>query len=385
MSLPFKIAIRFLNSNKGQTLLIIIGIAIGVSVQIFIGSLIQGLQKSLVDSTIGNSSQITVTSDNNISNYIKLTDDIKRVDSKIVNVSPTVDGSAFIFNNDNKSNPVIVRGFILDEGDKIYNIKNSLTKGSMPESANEVIVGKELSQELSLSINDSVILSTPLGNKYEVVISGIYDLKVSNINKSWVITNLSTSQNINDLNNQVTSIEIQVNSGDVFNTDIISEKIAKNISNEIEVQDWKKANEQLLSGLNGQSVSSIMIQVFVLISVVLGIASVLAISVVQKSRQIGILKAMGINNLSASQIFLFQGGILGFIGTFLGIILGLLLSFSFTKFAVNPDGSPIIDLYINYKFISISAVIAVAASVIASIIPARKSSKLNPIEVIKNG
>lgn len=385
MSLPFRIAVRFLKSNKGQTLLIIIGIAIGVSVQIFIGSLIQGLQKSLVNSTIGNSSQITVTSDNNISNYIKLTDDIKRVDSRILNVSPTADGSAFIFNKENKSNPVIVRGFILYEGDKIYNIKNSLTKGSMPESANEVIIGKELSKELSLSINDSVILSTPLGNKYEVVISGIYDLKVSNINKSWVITNLSTSQNINDLNSQVTSIEIQVNSGDVFNTDIITEKIVKNISNELEVQDWKEANEQLLSGLNGQSVSSIMIQVFVLISVVLGIASVLAISVVQKSRQIGILKAMGINNLAASQIFLFQGGILGLLGTFLGIALGLLLSFSFTKFAVNPDGSPIIDLYINYKFISISAVIAVAASVIASIIPARKSSKLNPIEVIKNG
>jgi lipoprotein-releasing system permease protein len=127
-----------------------------------------------------------------------------------------------------------------------------------------------------------------------------------------------------------------------------------------------------------------MIQVFVLISVLLGIASVLAITVIQKSKQIGILKAMGIRNSTTSYIFLFEGLILGFFGAILGILLGLGLSFAFTKFALNPDGTPVIDLYISYPFIAFSGLIAVIASVLAALFPAIRSSKLNPIDIIRN-
>ena len=128
-----------------------------------------------------------------------------------------------------------------------------------------------------------------------------------------------------------------------------------------------------------------MIQVFVLIAVVLGIASVLAITVLQKSKQIGILKAMGIKDSTSSLIFLFQGLLLGVLGGILGVLLGLGLSFSFTRFALNPDGTPVVPLYIDYGFIALSALIALASSTFAALIPARRSSKLNPIEVIRNG
>ena len=86
---------------------------------------------------------------------------------------------------------------------------------------------------------------------------------------------------------------------------------------------------------------------------VLGIASVLAITVIQKSRQIGILKAMGIKNRSASLIFLFEGLLLGIMGAILGVALGLGLGYMFTKFALNPDGTPVIELYIDYGFIGL--------------------------------
>ena len=144
-------------------------------------------------------------------------------------------------------------------------------------------------------------------------------------------------------------------------------------------------NEQLLSGLNGQSVSSYMIQVFVLISVILGIASVLAITVLQKSKQIGILKAMGLKDRKASQIFLFQGLMLGVAGALLGIALGIGLILMFTKFALNPDGTPVVPVSLDYQFILFSGLIAVLSASVASLIPARKSSKLSPIEVIRNG
>lgn len=183
---------------------------------------------------------------------------------------------------------------------------------------------------------------------------------------------------------KVTAIEMQVK--DVFNADVISKDVKSSLNlNDVKISNWKDSNASLLSGLSGQSASSIMIQVFVLVSVVLGITSVLAITVMQKSKQIGILKAMGIKDSAASRIFLFEGLILGIFGAVIGVALGLGWTYSFTKFAVNPDGTPVVPLYLDYKFIVFSVVIAIASACIAAIIPARKSSKLNPIEVIKNG
>jgi len=210
----------------------------------------------------------------------------------------------------------------------------------------------------------------------------VFDLSVASLNKSWVITTLGTAQSMFSMGDKVTGIDMQVD--DVFAADTLGTSIRGILGSDLKVDNWKDQNAQLLSGLSGQSVSSLMIQVFVMISVLLGIASILAITVVQKSKQIGILKAMGIKDSTASLIFLFQGLLLGIGGAILGVILGLLLAFVFTKFALNPDGTPVVPLYVDYRFIAISALIAVGASTLAALIPARKSSKLDPIEVIRN-
>lgn len=173
-------------------------------------------------------------------------------------------------------------------------------------------------------------------------------------------------------------------STDVFKADTIAQEIQATLPTGLTVDNWKDQNSALLSGLNGQSVSSYMIQVFVLISVLLGIASVLAITVVQKSKQIGILKAMGIRDNTASQIFIIEGLLLGLAGAVLGILLGLGLAFAFTRFALNPDGTPVVPLFINPLFIALSAGVAVVVSTLAALIPARNTSKLDPIEVIRN-
>jgi len=137
--------------------------------------------------------------------------------------------------------------------------------------------------------------------------------------------------------------------------------------------------------LQAQGSSSLMIQVFVTISVVLGIASVLAITVIQKSRQIGILKAMGVKDRTASLIFLSQGFILGILGAIGGVALGLLLTYVFSTFALDPDGNPVVPLLIEADFIALSGLIAVVSASLASLVPARKSTKISIIEVIKNG
>ncbi len=385
MKLAYNIAIRFLKSSKGQTILIALGIAVGVSVQIFIGSLIQGLQIGLLDKTIGNTSHITITSKTDD----KLIDDWKSKSDKLVgidgikDISVASDFNAFL-NSQSNDYAILVRGFNMDDADRIYNIKNRIYEGTFPKGEDEIILGKEFQKESDVKLGDNVDITTATGSKKAVKIVGFYDLKVASINKNWVITTLKTSQELFNFEDKITAIEMKVD--DPFNADEISSIINSNFfGEELKVENWKEENEQLLSGLKGQSVSSIMIQVFVLIAVLLGIASVLAISVVQKSKQIGILKAMGIKDKTASQIFLFQGAILGVLGAILGVALGIGLLFIFTKFAVNADGTPVVDVYIDYKFIGFSGIIAIISATLAALIPAIKSSKLSPMEVIKNG
>lgn len=406
MKLSFSIALRFLKSSKGQTVLIALGIAVGVSVQVFIGLLIQGLQQSLIERTVGNSSQITVTSkrdDKRIENQEEKVRAIEALDSNIINVSVAADVSAFL-KLEEKTEPILIRGFDLNRADAIYNFKAGLTEGKLPYQKDTVIAGKELKEKLSLVKGQKLTVITADGRKTEVRVAGFYDLKVAAINEIWIITNFETSQRIADIGNDVTSIEMQTRQ--IFEADKLADKISVKLSEisintedskassdvdtsggtgKFDVTSWIDKNGQLLSGLNGQSISSLIIQIFVMVSVVLAIACVLAISVIQKSRQIGILKAMGLKNREASLVFLFEGLILGLAGAVSGILLGLGLIYMFTEFAVNPDGTPVVEVAINYSFILNSGLIAVVSAAAASLIPARKSSKLSPIEVIKNG
>lgn len=372
--LAFKIASRFLTSNKAQMFLISLGIAVGVSVQIFIGALIFGLQDSLIETTVGTSPHIV------ISNKQKgdTIDDYKSInlDYDIKHSSVVLDKSGFL--ETDLTYPVLLRGFDLVNADKIYDIKSRLVEGRMPNN-NEILVGITLLKEASLKVGDSYTIKTPAGVLKEVTISGVFDFEVTSLNETWLITNLGTVQDIFNTGDVITSIEIQVD--DVFEADAIAATIETNYK----VTNWKDTNQSLLSGLSGQSVSSLMIQVFVLVSVVLGIASVLIISVVQKRKQIGILKAMGIRDNEAAKIFIFQGLLLGILGATLGLLFGLGLLIMFSKFAVNPDGTPVVAVTIDYGFMVLSWGIAVVASTIASIIPSISSKKLSPMEVIKNG
>jgi lipoprotein-releasing system permease protein len=387
MRLAFSIAMRFLSSSKTQTLLIVMGIAIGVSVQVFIGSLIQGLQKDLVDTTIGSSAQITVSSseNNGVEEWQDIISEIASLDlpTDLTALSASADIPVFISSGD-RAFSVLLRGLQLPESHVIYKTDSRLIDGSLPEGDGEIIIGKGLKDELDVNLGEEITIFTPDRTVETLKVVGVFDLGVASLNKNWLISTIGTAQSVGKLGDTVTSIEMQVS--EVFKADenasIISERLS---GSALKVTDWKSQNEDLLSGLNGQSVSSIMIQVFVIIAVSLGIASVLAITVVQKSRQIGILKAMGLKDSTTSFVFLFQGLALGIVGAVVGIAFGILLIIMFSTFAVGTDGEPIIRISLSYGFVMMSAFIAIGASTIAAVVPARRSSKLSPVEVIRNG
>jgi len=388
VKLAFSIAMRFLSSSKVQTLLIVLGIAIGVSVQVFIGSLIQGLQKDLVDTTIGSSSQVTITSseeDNRVADWESIISEIDSLDlpTELTALSASADLPVFI-DSGNRTLSVLLRGLQFPESNAIYKIDTRLVDGKIPENYREILIGKGLKEDLEVKIGEKITIFTPDRTVETLEVVGIFDLGVASLNRNWLISTIDTAQSVGNLGDAVTSIEMQVS--EVFRADENASLISEALQNpSLQVTDWKSQNEDLLSGLNGQSISSIMIQVFVIIAVSLGIASVLAITVVQKSRQIGILKAMGLRDSTTSFVFLFQGLALGVVGAVVGIAFGLLLIIMFSTFAVGPDGEPILSISLNYGFVMLSAIIAISASTIAAMVPARRSSKLSPVEVIRNG
>jgi lipoprotein-releasing system permease protein len=387
MKLAFNIAVRFLKSGKIQTLFIILGIGVGVSVQVFIGALISGLQKDLVNTTIGNTSQITFTKvdDSDIINYNDLMNDILDSDSRLSVATPNLNVPGTFFSKNNTNLPVLVRGFELESGDEIYDFESKLTKGRMPINNNEVILGSFFETELGLVLDETYVMSVPVYGDRNLKVVGFFDFQVKAINEGWAVSNLTTAQDLKDGSRVAMQIETQIKEAYYFDAVEIRDNVITRIGTTYEGADWVSNNASLLSGLQGQSISSLMIQVFVLISVVLGIASILAIIVLQKSKQIGILKAMGIKNLDASFIFLFEGLILGIFGAITGIALGFGLLVSFQTFAIDAStGEPVIPLFIDYGFIGLSALIAVGVSTLAALIPARKSSKLSVIEVIRN-
>ncbi len=382
MKLAFQIAWRFLMSAKRQTLVIILGISVGVSVQVFIGSLISGLQNSLVDTTIGSSSHVSVIDQEGalISNYTSVQQNME-TQSDLFSVTTPVFDLPGILEKDEDKTEILYRGFVFDSANQIYKFDEKLVSGRLPQANYEVALGIAIKEELNLNLGDTIAIEI-IGQMKTLTIVGFFDLSVAQLNRSWGVGTIETMQ---DITGQVGATKIESQLLKPFEAENVSLILDSTFSDQgLKTLNWMVENESLLSGLQGQSISSLMIQIFVIISVVLGISSTLAITVMQKSRQIGIMKAMGIKDRDASFVFLSEGFILGIFGAIGGVLLGLGLSYAFTTFALNADGTPVVPLFIDPGFIALSGGIALIASTIAALTPAIKSSKLTVIEVIRN-
>ena len=382
MKLAIQIAWRFLTSAKKQTLIIILGISVGVSVQVFIGSLISGLQKNLVETAIGSSSHITVIPDGNqtIDNYEETITLMNNESDQFTVITPVFDLPGILEKGTDKTE-ILYRGLDFETANTIYKLDERLVDGELPDADKEIALGIKIKEELELSVGDTITIEI-IGRLETLTIVGFFDIGVAQLNRSWGVGTIETLQSI-AASTGATRIETQLS--DTFEAEALALELDSLLAaDDLKTQNWMIENESLLSGLQGQSISSLMIQIFVIVSVVLGISSTLAITVMQKSRQIGIMKAMGIKDRDASYVFLSEGFILGIFGAIGGVLLGLGLSFAFTTFAVNSDGTPVVPLSIDAGFIALSGAIALVACLIASLTPAIKSSKMTVIEVIRN-
>lgn len=406
MKFELMVALRFLKESKGQTLLIMAGIVIGVSVQIFLAVLIGGLQKDLINSTVGDSPHIFFSaSENRPSSFILSKEDeiiVSRVtesrtlrniisynqilnelqeDNRFDAVSPVINQQAFITRGGVQST-VSVKGIEFNEGDKIYNISQRTLEKVGELTGNNIYIGVGLSENTGLEVNSIIEMKSSLGTSAFYKVSGIFDFENQQLNDSLVFMNLASAQSFFQMDGMISHIEMQIPR--VFEAEGISEELQVRYPG-YKLVSWQENNQQLLTALNSQSTSSYVIQFFVILAITLGIASVLAINVVQKGKQIGILKAMGATGGMASRIFILQGALLGFVGSLFGVVFGLFLLEGFIIGTRSPSGEDLFPLEIEPGILLISVIIATFASIIAAAIPARKAALLDPIEVIRNG
>jgi len=405
MPVEFLLAVRFLREGRFQSLLILAGVSVGVGVIIFLSALISGLQATLIDRTLGSQPHLVVQAPKEgarrlleeqgdfvaarvqksavrrqtIPEWKPLVRVIEATDG-VVAVSPVAAGAAFAARGEvNKA--VALRGVDPERFDRIVNIRNRMLAGQFRLQGDEAVIGVELAEDLGVGVGERIRLTTEGGVTEVFTVSGLFDLGAKDVNQRWALVSLRRAQSLLDLGADVTSLEVRIQ--DIFQADALARRVAAGTG--MQVDPWTRINAQLLIGLRSQNASSYMIQFFVVLAVALGIASVLVVSVVQKSREIGILKTIGVSTRQAQAIFLIQGGLVGLSGSLLGSALGVALSVLFQGMARNPDGSPTFPVDLSWQRFAVAATMATVVGLVSAVAPARRAALLDPAEVIRNG
>ncbi|MES1157528.1 MAG: FtsX-like permease family protein, partial [Haliangium ochraceum] len=363
MALPFTwfVALRYLTVDRAQTGLVLAAVSVGVSVIVFLSALIGGLQTSLIDKTLGSQPHITLrlprekpralvapTETRAIARRFQATSRrIRSIDqwpevmasaertAGVIAASPLVEGAGFALRGSARE-PIFVRGVDAERFLTILDLRRKLVDGRFDIATGNVAIGATLADNLGVGVGDRLRISTTEGIDDVVTVNGVFRVGNEAVDRTWVLTSLRHAQALYALPGGVNAIELKV--ADIFAADDIARDLHDR--NGLDAASWMKLNAELLSGLSAQSSSKSLIEFFVTLAVALGIASVLSVSVVQKSREIGILRAVGTPARRVLGVFLLQGGLLGLSGSLLGSGLGAVFAKLFERLAVDTDGAP---------------------------------------------
>jgi lipoprotein-releasing system permease protein len=397
------VAIRFLREGRLQTVLIMVGVAAGVAVIAYISALVTGLQKNTFDKTLGGQAHVTVQalddvvtparapqagtvlfSDvqskaqrlRSVSNWQTLLPLLER-QPEVVAVSPIVSGGGLAVRGE-ATQSIALSGVDLDRYDRVVRLREKVVAGVARLEPGDAIIGIELAADLGLRPGDRFSILT--GAVSETVrVTALVDLGVRELNRRAVYVPLRLAQSLLGLPGGASSLDLALR--DVWGAKDLAGELRQQFPYKIE--SWQETNAQLVSALNAQSVSTGLIRLIVLLVVVLGIASVLVVSVVQKRREIGILRAMGATRGQMVRVFLVQGGIVGAVGSVLGLGLALLMIWLFTILVRGADGQPLFAIVLPMSLALQVALIASACGVLAAIAPARRAAAMDPAQAIR--
>ena len=398
-----RVALRFLREGRMQTVLIIVGVAAGVAVIAYISALINGLQNSTLTKTLGAQAHISVRAPDDvvtpaaalmpgarvltetqpraqrprsIANWQALLPLLEKLPN-VAGVSPMVSGAGLALRGEAVLS-IALMGVDLERYDRMIGLRSKVVSGTARLEPGEAIVGRELAQDLGVRVGDRLTVQTTTSSE-SLRVTALVDLGVRDLNRRTVIVPLRAAQNLLALPGGATGLDLTLD--DVWTAQSLAESLRAQFPYKIE--SWQESNAQLVSALNAQSVSTSIIRGVVLAVVVLGIASVLVVSVVQKQREIGILRAMGATRGQVLRLFLVQGAVVGAVGSAVGLLLAVALIWAFTSFVRGSDGLPLFNITLPLDTAVQVALVATVCGVLAAIAPARRAAKLDPAQAIR--
>jgi len=392
------IAVKFMRQGRTQTALIMVGISVGVSVIVFITALILGLQSNIIARTLGTQSHIRVQppDEKNIitpsrDGSVALVTEDKRAQRlrsilnwqdvrdtldtlpEIKAVSPVVSGPAFARKGE-VFKSISILGIDPPRYEKIIPISTDIISGKFKVGAGDAVIGRILADDLGLRAGNKLRIESGDGRAAVVTIAGIFEIGVRDLDARFVYVDLKQAQSLLGLYGGINLIDLTVQ--DLFAAEATANRISRLTG--LKAESWMQTNAQLVNALASQSLSTSIITFFVALSVAFGIASVLAISVTQRTREIGILRAMGIRRSQILQVFLLQGGILGLIGSAVGASFGYALVMVFNQF-----GPKLFYIDVPSYLIGGATAVATVVGILAALAPAWRASRLDPVQAIR--
>lgn len=403
--MPFEwiAALRFLREGRMQTLFIISGVSVGIAVIVFMSALLTGLQANLTKRVLSSQAHITLQPRDEIARPLRLGGDdvelaivqmpLQRVrsidqwqalvrvlqdDPAIVAVSPVAAGSALALRGD-ATRAVSIVGIEPESYFRIVRLPDNIVAGTVRLSSQDIVIGTELARYLGIGVGDRLTLTAGVRTSGALTVTAIFDLGSRPVNERYVYVPLRTAQSLLDLIGGVTSIELTI--GDVYAAESVARRLQSMTG--AAAYSWIATNAQFFSAVQAQSLSSAVIRLFVALSVALGIASVLVVSVIQRSKDIGILRAMGTSRGQTLRIFLIQGALIGLAGAIVGSVLGAGGLLFFHDHVRQADGSELIPLVLERSLFVAAALLATLTGVLAAMAPALRASRLDPVVAIR--
>ncbi|MBP8645700.1 MAG: lipoprotein-releasing ABC transporter permease subunit [Syntrophobacteraceae bacterium] len=411
MTFEFFVSLRYLLAKRRQTfislitLISIAGVAVGVTALIVVLAVMNGFQEDLRNRILGITSHIVVGNFNGtITNYEAILPEVKTVKG-VVAATPFTYSQVMISSGKNVSG-AILRGVDLDTAPEVINLKKNLVRGNLEDlrsSASEgtsvsdqtIILGVELAKNLGVNQGEWVTLISPTGRLtpmgqnpksrlFHVV--GIFESGMYEFDNTLAYISLPAAQQFLGIGNAVTGIEVRIN--DIYEAAAIAETLRSRLGYPFWVRDWMQMNRNLFSALKLEKTVMFIILTLIVLVAAFNIVSSLIMLVMEKTRDIAIMKAMGATTARIRNIFVLEGFMIGVSGTILGLLGGVTLCAILKRYRfieLPRDVYYLSTLPVVLKAFDVFtiALSAILITLLATIYPSRQAAKLDPAEALR--
>jgi len=385
------IALRYLTAKRKEkfisiiTLMSVLGIAVGVTALIIVISVMSGFDNDLRSKIVDTNSHIRIEKEGGFSGPYAVSGKIKNIRG-VVSSAPFVNGQGFLKYKD-KVYFIAVRGIMPNEERLVTKIKDYVKNGTYEVKKGEVILGRELALKVNAHVGKKVSFISPFdGKTKKFKVAGLFESGMYEYDAGLVFMHLYSAQEFLGVGNLVSGVGVKVDN--IFKAESIKKDIQRAVGYEYWVLSWMDANRNLFSALKLEKTVMFIILSLIIIVACFNIISTLIMVVMEKTKDIGILKAIGTPNKSIMKIFSLQGFIVGLIGTVLGAGGGFLLSYllkTYQFIKLPPEIYYIDKLPVNVELKD--SLIIIAASIVISflstIYPAFQAARLNPVEALR--